>query len=440
MKLLLAAIAAVTVAAQSGYYTPQNGFAQYQPSSTLATTTAMSTRTTSFGLPSTAQTAAKSSKLGGKAKGKKAKKGKRKGKRGKGKVRKKSTWQDPSVLEGKNCASTYMSFGNTITCADGSVWTDNAAGMVRRVSPAKKLPSTSATNMATVDAGAAATSAYTPATTTTVNSATSSTSTTPKTTASTSAASTSTTSSAVAPGWVLTPGGTSVRTIRSGNGQRPAEIDTVKVYYTGKHLDGKEFDSTKPGKPAEFGVNKLIKGVTEALLLMEVGGKYEVYVPSSQGYGAGGIPGVIAPNEDLFFEYELLSITPGTPEQPWVQTAGGTSVRAMKAGTGAFPKATDTVKVHYVGKHLDGKEFDSSFKRGKASEFQVDKLIKGVTEALQMMQVGGKYEVYVPASQAYGEGGVPGLIKPNEDIFFEYELIDIVSPYSSYPSSWTPRG
>jgi FKBP-type peptidyl-prolyl cis-trans isomerase FklB len=103
----------------------------------------------------------------------------------------------------------------------------------------------------------------------------------------------------------------------------------------------------------------------------------------------------------------------------------GLQYKIIKEGTGATPTATDTVKVNYRGTLIDGKEFDSSYKRNQPAEFPVNGVIKGWTEALELMKVGGKWELYIPANLAYGERGRPG-IPPNSVLIFEVDLLEIV--------------
>ena len=109
-----------------------------------------------------------------------------------------------------------------------------------------------------------------------------------------------------------------------------------------------------------------------------------------------------------------------------VVTKSGLQYEVLKSGSGATPAATDTVRVHYVGTLLDGTEFDSSVRRGEPAEFGVNQVIAGWTEALQLMSVGSKYKLYIPARIAYGERGAGQAIPPNAALIFEVELLDIV--------------
>ena len=107
-------------------------------------------------------------------------------------------------------------------------------------------------------------------------------------------------------------------------------------------------------------------------------------------------------------------------------TKSGLVFTTLKPGTGATPKATDKVKVHYRGTLIDGTEFDSSFKRNKPAEFPLNRVIPCWTEGVQKMKVGGKARLVCPAKIAYGERGTPG-IPPNSTLIFEVELLEIMA-------------
>ena len=115
-------------------------------------------------------------------------------------------------------------------------------------------------------------------------------------------------------------------------------------------------------------------------------------------------------------------------KKPGVTTLpSGLQYRVVQAGTGPKPSANDTVTTQYSGKFIDGKEFDSSYSRGEPAQFQVNAVIPGWTEALQLMQPGAKWEVVVPAKLGYGENGVGRIIGPNSTLVFDIELLSINS-------------
>ncbi len=105
----------------------------------------------------------------------------------------------------------------------------------------------------------------------------------------------------------------------------------------------------------------------------------------------------------------------------------GLQYKILKEGTGPKPTAEDKVSVNYRGTLIDGKEFDSSYKRGQPATFPVSGVIRGWTEALQLMPVGAKWELFIPPDLAYGERGAGGDIGPNETLIFEVELLSIES-------------
>jgi FKBP-type peptidyl-prolyl cis-trans isomerase FkpA len=111
------------------------------------------------------------------------------------------------------------------------------------------------------------------------------------------------------------------------------------------------------------------------------------------------------------------------------RTASGLIITSLKEGTGASPKATDTVKVHYHGTLPNGKVFDSSRDRGEPAEFGLDGVIKCWTEGVQLMKVGGKSKLVCPADIAYGDRGAGGgAIPPGATLIFEVELLEIKPP------------
>ncbi|MBI5646173.1 MAG: FKBP-type peptidyl-prolyl cis-trans isomerase [Ignavibacteriae bacterium] len=106
-------------------------------------------------------------------------------------------------------------------------------------------------------------------------------------------------------------------------------------------------------------------------------------------------------------------------------TESGLQYKVLVEGTGPKPTASDKVKTHYSGKLIDGTEFDSSYKRGEPAVFPVTGVIKGWTEALQMMTVGSKWQLFIPSELAYGERGAGQTIGPNAALVFDIELLGI---------------
>ncbi len=109
-----------------------------------------------------------------------------------------------------------------------------------------------------------------------------------------------------------------------------------------------------------------------------------------------------------------------------VTLSSGLQYKILKSGDGPKPKASDTVKCHYEGRLINGQVFDSSIKRGEPTEFPVSGVIAGWVEALQLMPVGSKWQLYIPSELAYGSHGAGQSIGPNETLIFDVELLAIV--------------
>ena len=110
-----------------------------------------------------------------------------------------------------------------------------------------------------------------------------------------------------------------------------------------------------------------------------------------------------------------------------ITTDSGLQYEVLVSGDGASPAPADLVTVHYTGTLIDGTVFDSSVQRGQPAEFPANRLIAGWVEALQLMQVGDKWMLYVPPELAYGDRGAGGLIGPGATLIFEIELLDVRS-------------
>jgi FKBP-type peptidyl-prolyl cis-trans isomerase len=108
-----------------------------------------------------------------------------------------------------------------------------------------------------------------------------------------------------------------------------------------------------------------------------------------------------------------------------ITTASGLEYKILREGTGASPAIDDTVVAHYRGWFLNGKEFDNSYSRGEPATFLMKGIIKGWTEALQLMKVGSKHQLWIPPSLGYGERGYGNVIEPSSLLLFEVELLDV---------------
>lgn len=106
-------------------------------------------------------------------------------------------------------------------------------------------------------------------------------------------------------------------------------------------------------------------------------------------------------------------------------TASGLQYRIERGGRGAAPSAASTVRVNYVGRLLDGREFESTYATDHPAEFPLNRIMPGLREGLMLMAPGAKSRLWIPAALAYGEAGVPGQIEPNATLVFDVELLEV---------------
>ncbi len=126
-------------------------------------------------------------------------------------------------------------------------------------------------------------------------------------------------------------------------------------------------------------------------------------------------------------------------EKDATKTASGLVIRTVLAGTGASPTADDVVKVHYTGKFVDGKVFDSSVERNEPATFPLSGVIPCWTEAVQLMKVGGKAQVVCPPELAYGEEGRPPQMRGGATLVFDVELLEIMKPEAEAAAGAAPK-
>ena len=233
-----------------------------------------------------------------------------------------------------------------------------------------------------------------------------------------------------------TASGLASKVIRPGQGKdHPGPRDKVTVHYTGWTTDGKMFDSSiTRNAPAEFPLDRVIKGWTEGVQLMVKGEKRRFWIPGPLAYGDTPTrPG--APAGTLVFDVELLDFVkaPALPETPpdvaavpknAKKTASGLAYRVLKHGQGKeHPTAASMVEVIYTGWTTDGKMFDSSLNTGAPANFPLNSVIKGWTEGVQLMVVGDKTRFWIPGSMAYGDGPSGPGGPPKGLLVFDIELL-----------------
>jgi peptidylprolyl isomerase len=220
------------------------------------------------------------------------------------------------------------------------------------------------------------------------------------------------------------PSGLTTKVIARGTGMdHPTKDDVVVVHYTGWKTDGTMFDSSvQKGKPSTFGVSRVIAGFSEGLQQMVTGEKRRLWIPEPLAY-----KGQREPKGMLVFDVELIDIPSHPPADVKAppadakKTESGLAYKVLKEGVGGrHPRATAAVTVHYTGWTTDGKMFDSSIVKGEPATFQVDGVIPGWTEGLQLMYEGEKARFWIPESLAY-----KGKSAPYGMLVFDVELIKI---------------
>jgi len=218
---------------------------------------------------------------------------------------------------------------------------------------------------------------------------------------------------------ITTASGLKYEDLVVGTGASPAPTDIVTVQYTGTLADGTVFDASRlHGGPVSFPLNQVIKGWTEGVGSMKVGGTRKLVIPPSLGYGSQA-QGSIPANSTLTFIVELLDI-PKSNDVPKIK------IEDTQIGTGAEAVPGKSVSVYYTGKLADGKVFDSNVGKTLLT-FTVGArdVIPGFDQGVQGMQVGGKRTITIPPSLAYGAQGAGGVIPPNATLTFEVELVDV---------------
>ena len=214
-----------------------------------------------------------------------------------------------------------------------------------------------------------------------------------------------------------------VETTKPGTGAGAKDGDLLAMRYTGRLTNGKQFDSNVGAGKKPFNVQLgpnagVIQGWIEGLQGIKEGEKRTLKIPAVKGYGAQGGGDAIPPNADLVFDIECLDILPAGREDVVER-------EALKTGTGAAIKSGQSVTFHFVGKLVDGQEFDSTYKAKKPLTVKLGKGELdpvGLEDAMVGMRVGGKYRLTFPPAVAFGpSGNRTGTVPPNSVVVFEIE-------------------
>jgi FKBP-type peptidyl-prolyl cis-trans isomerase FkpA/FKBP-type peptidyl-prolyl cis-trans isomerase FklB len=209
-----------------------------------------------------------------------------------------------------------------------------------------------------------------------------------------------------------------VVSVAAAAGPEPTTEDQKALYALGLAVSQtlSSFNLTE----AELDMVKV--GLTDGVLRKSPKVDLQAYGPKLQELQRGRMSAIASEEKKAGQEF----MTKAAAEQGATKTSSGLVIKTLKPGTGATPKATDKVKVHYQGTLTDGSVFDSSIQRGEPVTFPLNGVIKCWTEGVQLMKVGGKSRLVCPADLAYGERGAPPRIKPGATLVFEVELLDIV--------------
>jgi FKBP-type peptidyl-prolyl cis-trans isomerase FkpA len=197
------------------------------------------------------------------------------------------------------------------------------------------------------------------------------------------------------------------------------QTDDQKIVYTLGNAMSRQLE-TFQFSPEE--VDIFIAGLKDGLTKAKPAVDVDVYGKQIRAFAEKRQAAAVAKEQEAAKPFlEKAAAEPGAKK-----TASGLIYKEITPGTGAAPKETDKVKVHYKGTLMDGTEFDSSYKRNEPATFPLKGVIKCWTEGLQLMKVGGKSQLVCPSDIAYGNAGRPPLIKPGAPLVFEVELIEIV--------------
>jgi len=233
-------------------------------------------------------------------------------------------------------------------------------------------------------------------------------------------------------GVTVTDSGLQYKVIEEADGVTPTEETAVVLHFIGTFVDGSEFNNSyELESPSMIPVSELLSGLREGVQLMNVGAIYEFVLPADLAYGDNPPQG-IPPGATLIYEVELVhdnSLDPifleENAEEDGVEvTESGLQYKVLEEGDGETPGPDSVVNVEYTGTFIYGDIFDTSRNTDTPATFNAGEVIAGFSEGLQLMQEGARYELYLPASLAYGSEPPRGIY-PDATLIFDVELISI---------------
>ena len=208
---------------------------------------------------------------------------------------------------------------------------------------------------------------------------------------------------------------------------QPQTEDQKTLYALGVHMSRQLAVFNLSAEEYEF----VKEGITDAAAGKKLIAEPEAYGQNLNALAQARMEAAAQKQKELARPY----LEKAAAEQGAQKTATGLIYQEIRAGKGAQPKDVDTVKVHYVGTLIDGKEFDSSVKRGEPVEFPLGQVIPCWTEGVAKMKVGGKARLVCPADLAYGDQGRPPVIPAGATLVFEVELLDVKAPAAPAPKT-----
>jgi len=209
-----------------------------------------------------------------------------------------------------------------------------------------------------------------------------------------------------------------IKDVKVGSGIAAKSGDILTMDYTGKLTNGKQFDSSVGKQPFVFilGAGQVIKGWDQGMIGIKVGGKRNLTIPASLGYGAQGAPPDIPGGATLKFDVTAIKID-------------RIPVKVLKQGKGPAAKGGDSCELNYELTDTSGKKIDSSYDRHQTFPIVLGEtsLVKGFTAAVVGMKQGEIIKATVPPQFGYGAQGAGGVIKPNQTLVFKIELVKLTA-------------